>query len=313
MTTRAFARGAWSVLGYTILVIVWGAYVRATGSGAGCGEHWPLCNGTVVPRSPSAETLIELTHRVTSGLSLLLVGWLVWAARRAFAPGHRVRAAAWIALAFMIGEALIGAGLVLLGLVGRNDSHARAAVMAVHLANTFFLLASLTLAARWATAPPREGPNLFTPGGWGALAAYLLIGVSGAVTALGDTLHPVHELASGLPQGLSPGGLLLVQLRAYHPWIAVAAVLGISAWVRRAGLAATFGALAVTALTMQLALGAVNVLLRAPVWLQLVHLLLADGAWVLLVLVADAVAHHSTSGAAIASPIVTSAPPKGPG
>lgn len=313
MTQRTFARGTWAVLGYTIAVILWGAYVRATGSGAGCGEHWPLCNGVALPRSPSVETMIEFTHRLTSGLSLLLVVGVVWAARRVFVAGHRARAAAWAALAFMIGEALIGAGLVLFGLVGQNDSHARAVVMAVHLANTFFLLAALTLVARWASAPPREGPSLFTPGGWGVLAGYVALGVSGAVTALGDTLYPVDSLTPGIPPELSAGGLLLIQLRAYHPWIAVVAVIGISAWIRRAGLAATFGSLTVTVLSVGLAVGALNVLLRAPVWLQLVHLLIADVGWVLLVLVADAVAHHSTSRAAIASPIVTSSLPKGPG
>jgi len=139
------------------------------------------------------------------------------------------------------------------------------------------------------------------------------VGVSGAVTALGDTLYPVATLEAGVPADLTAGGLLLVQLRMYHPWIAVVAVVGTSAWIRRAGMAATFGSLAVTTLTVQLALGAVNVLLHAPVWLQLVHLLVADVGWVLLVLVADAVAHHSTSRAAIASPIVTSSLPNGPG
>jgi len=314
MTQRTYARGAWAVLAYTILVILWGAFVRATGSGAGCGEHWPLCNGETLPRSPSVETLIEFTHRVTSGLSLLAVVWLVWAARRTFPAGHGARRAAWAALAFMIGEALLGAGLVLFGLVGENDSHVRAVVMAIHLANTFFLLASMTLAARWASAPPREGPSLFTPGGWGALATYVLIGVSGAVTALGDTLYPVHAIeAAGLPPDLSAAGRLLITLRIYHPWLAVIGVIGLSAWIRRAGLAATFGALAVTTLTMQLVVGLANVVLRAPVWMQIVHLLVADVGWVLLVLVADAIAHHSASRAAIASPIVTSSLPNGPG
>lgn len=313
MRERTIARATWGVLWYTVAVIVWGAYVRATGSGAGCGEHWPLCNGVVMPRSPSAETAIELTHRITSGVSLLLVVGLAWWARRVLPAGHRTRVAMLFAVGFMVAEALIGAGLVLFGLVGENDSRARAVVMAIHLANTFLLLASLTLAARWAAAPPRDGPRLFTTGGWLALAAYVLVGVSGAVAALGDTLFPAASLAAGLRDDFSAGAHLLVRLRLWHPWIAVGAALAISAWIRRAGFAATFGALAVTTLTVQLAIGAVNVLLLAPVWLQLVHLLVADAGWVLLVLVADAIAHHSTSRATIASPIVTSSLPKGPG
>ena len=69
----ALARYAWLVLAYNVAVIGWGAYVRATGSGAGCGSHWPLCNGAVLPRAAEAATLIEFTHRVTSGIALLLV------------------------------------------------------------------------------------------------------------------------------------------------------------------------------------------------------------------------------------------------
>ncbi|HEX5691237.1 MAG TPA: COX15/CtaA family protein, partial [Roseiflexaceae bacterium] len=108
-----FRRYAWGVLGYNLLVIVWGAYVRASGSGAGCGSHWPLCNGTVLPRAPQIETIVELAHRLTSGLALIAVlGLVVWAVR--LWPGsHRVRRGAFASLFFIILEALIGAGLVL--------------------------------------------------------------------------------------------------------------------------------------------------------------------------------------------------------
>jgi heme A synthase len=76
------ARFAWGVLVYNLGVIVWGAYVRATRSGAGCGAHWPLCNGEVIPQSPDAAMLIEFSHRVTSGLALVSVVVLfAWAWR----------------------------------------------------------------------------------------------------------------------------------------------------------------------------------------------------------------------------------------
>ncbi|MFN8454080.1 MAG: COX15/CtaA family protein [Anaerolineae bacterium] len=68
-----FAKYVWTVLAYNLAVILWGAFVRASGSGAGCGSHWPLCNGEVIPRTPQMETLVEFTHRLTSGLALLLV------------------------------------------------------------------------------------------------------------------------------------------------------------------------------------------------------------------------------------------------
>ena len=58
---RPFTRFAWAVLAANLAVVAWGAFVRATGSGAGCGQHWPPCNGAVVPRSPTAETAIEFS------------------------------------------------------------------------------------------------------------------------------------------------------------------------------------------------------------------------------------------------------------
>ena len=145
MTESRFTRYAWGVLAANLAVILWGAFVRATGSGAGCGNNWPTCNGEIIPRAPSTETLIELTHRATSGIALLLVVALAVWARRVYGPGHRVwHGAAW-SLFFMFGEAAIGAGIVLFELVADNESMARALFMAVHLGNTFLLLAALTL------------------------------------------------------------------------------------------------------------------------------------------------------------------------
>ena len=140
---RRLERFAWAVLGYTVLVILFGAWVRITGSGAGCGEHWPSCHGELVPRSPTAATIIEFTHRVTSGLCLLSVLALLWLARRVFPRGHAVRLGAALAVLFTITEALVGAGLVRFGLVDKNDSVARAVVMAIHLVNTSLLTAAL--------------------------------------------------------------------------------------------------------------------------------------------------------------------------
>src|SRR5262245_5215959 len=124
--TPAFVRYAWGVLAYTIAVVLWGAYVRATGSGAGCGEHWPLCNGVVLPRARAIATLIELTHRVTSGLSLALIGGLgVWGVR-AYRRGHPVGRFAVASVAFIVREALIGSGLVVFGLVADDRHRVRA-------------------------------------------------------------------------------------------------------------------------------------------------------------------------------------------
>ena len=301
----SLARFAWGVLVCNIGVILWGAYVRASGSGAGCGSHWPLCNGEVIPREASVTTLIEFSHRLTSGLALLLVvALLVWT-RRATPPGHPARQGALWSLVFMLTEAAVGAGLVLFRLVADNASMARALFMAVHLVNTFVLIAWLALTAWWLSggAPVRLARR-GTAALAGALAVGLLAtGMSGAVAALGDTLFPAGSLRESLAADLSATSHVLVRLRVLHPAIAVATGLALAlAAVRlplpgdRAGLrlARLVAALAVT----QLAAGLVNVILLAPVWLQMVHLLLADAVWIAFVLLgARALAEPSAAAA----------------
>jgi heme a synthase len=146
-----FSKFAWILLVYTIFVILFGAFVRATGSGAGCGAHWPLCNGEVIPRPQAMETVIELTHRLTSGVMLIMVAVLGYWGFKIYPAGSMIRKAVVLTIFFTITEALVGAGLVLFGLVADNDSVARAFSMMVHLVNTFLLLAAITFTAWWAT------------------------------------------------------------------------------------------------------------------------------------------------------------------
>ena len=151
ITINRYAAFAWGTLLLNIFVILWGAFVRATGSGAGCGSHWPSCNGEVIPWSAQTETLIEFTHRITSGLALIAVVILLVWAMRSYPKGHVVRLGAKLSLGFLVLEALLGAGLVLFELVAYNDSGTRAVVGALHLVNTFLLLSVLTLTAWWAS------------------------------------------------------------------------------------------------------------------------------------------------------------------
>ncbi len=290
-----FARYAWFVLTFLILVILWGAFVRATGSGAGCGSHWPLCNGVVVPREPRIETLIELTHRVTSALSGVLVLAMLFWAFRLFPKGHIVRKAAAWSTVFIITEGLVGAGLVLFEWVAHNQSVGRAISMAVHLVNTFLLLAAVALTAWWAGAGSDYRLRLRGHGrvGWligGGVALLLILGVSGAITALGDTLFPSGTLSEGIAADFEATAHFLVRLRLYHPVIAV--FTGLYLWLtapiiarERPGIGPLFFSNAVRILVIvQLAAGVVNILLNVPVWMQLVHLLLADLMWIVVVL-----------------------------
>lgn len=292
MSFPAYAR---SVLGFNLLVILWGAFVRASGSGAGCGRHWPLCNGAAIPSSPEAATLIEYGHRTTSGLALILVVALWWWSGRTFAPGHRVRKAATWSLVFIVLEALIGAGLVLLGLVGQDDSAGRAVYLAGHLLNTFLLLGALALTAYWATnqAPLREpshGPARMLLGA--GLLAILLTGMTGAIAALGDTLFPSGSLAEGLRADRDAAAHFLVRLRVLHPVLALltGVYLSVMVWlvarVRPASLQSPWPRAVSTLVLIQLLVGLTNLLLLAPTALQLVHLFVADLLWIALVLFA---------------------------
>jgi len=280
-----FAKYAWSILGYNLLVVMWGAWVRVTGSGAGCGEHWPDCNGEVIPWDPSIETLIEFTHRATSGLALLLTVGLVIAAWRSFGPGHRVRRTAVVALCFMIAEALLGAGLVIFGLVGQDASPARAVVMSIHLLNTFFLLGGMTLAAWWATDPaPIDKMSPRRTGLWIGTGLIFAVGITGAIAALGDTLFPAASLVEGIAQDLDPTSHFLLRLRSFHPVVALicAAVLFTLAHRWPSSSSRWLQGLVVT----QILAGFVNLVLLAPGWLQLIHLLLADLVWVVFIIFA---------------------------
>lgn len=307
-----FAMFAWGVLVYNVLVVLWGAFVRATGSGAGCGAHWPKCNGEVIPLAPSVETLIEFTHRLSSGVSLLAVlAMLVWA-WRAFPRGHIVRAGAVASTLFILIEALIGAALVLLRLVAHNQSLERGFSGGLHLVNTFLLLGALTLTAWWAS-----GGAVARLRGQGALpwlfgvgfAGALLLGASGAIAALGDTLFPSNSLAEGLAQDFSGAAHLFVQLRVFHPIIAVivgvySVFLGWYAARARPCSATRRAALALTGLFgLQLAVGLVNVLLLAPIAMQLIHLLLADLVWIAMVLAASVALAREPERALLLQPL----------
>lgn len=288
----ALSRFAWGVLAYTVAVILWGAYVRATGSGAGCGAHWPLCNGEVLPRSAEAATLIEFSHRLTSGVALLAVGVLLVWTFRACRPGHPARLGAGLSMFFMLTEAGVGAGLVLFELVADNASMARAMFMAVHLLNTFLLLGALALTAWWLAG----GAGLLLRGRRPAVAAMvagciglLVAGASGAVAALGDTLFPSASIGEALRADLSTSSHLLIRLRVLHPVLAVGAAFGVAVFSARlsrgrSGFAPRAARALTTLLAIQIGIGVVNVSLLAPVWLQLVHLAVADAIWIGFVL-----------------------------
>lgn len=280
------------VLIYNIFVILLGAVVRATGSGAGCGSHWPSCNGEVIPTAPEFETFIEFSHRLTSGLSIIFIIILFIWVYRSYNKGTKIRKAAFFVLFFIAIEAAIGAGLVLFDLVADNSSVYRAVVISVHLINTFLLLGSNVLLFEWIRfGEPKQmiisknGRQIF----FLIFILFLALGASGAITALGDTLFPAASLSEGLKQDIG-GENFLLQLRVYHPMIAL--VIGLAFYVIYTSFLSKsknqrmnrYFKLMAGLFVLQLLIGVVNVLLLAPIWMQIIHLLMADLIWVIFVL-----------------------------
>lgn len=291
MTQSSLLRPLWgAALLYNFLVILFGAYVRISKSGDGCGQHWPTCHGQIAHMPKSLETVIELTHRVTSGLSLLLVIGLALATLRSHPRRHPARSAAVWAMVFIIVEALVGAAIVLLRLVGNDSSVARAVVMAVHLINTCLLTFSLLFATR--TAGQNRLYDWRSPhAGKAWFGALLLLAVSaaGAVTALGDTLFPLEAEARVAQQALSASAHFLERTRGFHPVLATLSA-GFLLWAApslgastHAGARAARGAASrhwvVALVLVQMGLGLLNVWLSAPGWMQVVHLAAANVLW----------------------------------
>lgn len=293
LPSRALRRFAWTVLVYFIAVILWGSLVRATGSGAGCGDHWPLCNGTLMQHSPRVDTVIEFTHRITSGISFFsAVGLLVWV-YIGTVHEHLARAAAVASVAFTLIEAILGALLVKLGLTAQSQSPFRAPYLALHLTNTLLLLAALTLTAHLLGREHgyRRGDVILVAPIRASIGVVvlLIVGVTGSLAALGDTLFPAQSLASALTRDFAAGSNWLVRWRWTHPTVAfLASVFLIWLLVRAARRSAfwdnrSLSALVLVLLAAQYILGVLDVVLLAPVWMQIAHLLGADALWAALV------------------------------
>jgi heme A synthase len=296
-----FAKYAWGVLLYNVAVIIWGTYVRATGSGAACGAHWPLCNGEVIPLAPQTATLVEFSHRLMSGLALILVITLTVWAFRTFPRRHLTRIGSTWSLLFIISEALVGAGLVLFKLAGENTSIMRAFATSLHLVNTFLLLAALTLTAWWASRPSVFHWR-FDRRGWlflFGMIGMLVVGASGAIAALGDALFPSTSLAQGIALDLSSTAHLFLRLRIFHPVIAIGVGLYLIILAASFGLTRQstkgFAVGLIVLIVVQWIAGVVNVVLLAPVWMQMLHLLIADVLWIVFILMIATACGHAVT------------------
>ena len=296
-----FARYAWLTLGWNVLVILWGVFLRASKSGDGCGQHWVTCQGEFIPSAPELKTVIEFSHRITSSLAgFAIIGLLVWAiVRWRRAREASARSALWAAIGcfvFVVIEGLLGRSLVLTGNTAMNLTPERPFWMAGHLINTFILLAFLTLTGYYASGGNKlswNAPAKYKAAIVGGVAAIFIVGITGSVAALASMIFPSGTLSEGLAADLSPTSNMLVRLRLLHPITAIAAgvvLIFIAGWLgREAGVgtkAKRWSNVVSLLLLGQLLFGAATLLMLAPIVMQLGHLFLVDAIWISFVMMA---------------------------
>jgi heme A synthase len=314
----SFARYAWGVVALNLIVVVWGGFTSASGSGDGCGARWPLCGNDVIGAAVQTATLVVFIHRITSGLALLAIVWLVILAYNLYAAGQPVRLGATLAGIFIIIESLLGASLVLFQWVDTNMSLARAFVQPIHLTNTYLLLGSLALTAWWAgggAALRLRGQEGATR--WLALGLWLMLvlGGFGALARLASAIFPSESFLQGVQKDFARDAHYLIRLRVWHP--ALAMIVGAYMLVlanfttlhRRSPATRRLGWVIAVVFGLQFAVGSLNAVLLAPIALQLVHLFLADVLWLASVLLSAAVlgapATTPASAAAQSTPVAT--------
>lgn len=294
----AFAKYAWFALGYNVLVIVWGVFLRASKSGDGCGEHWLTCNGELIPSAPQFKTIIEFSHRMTTAIDgivmLILLGWAIKLFRDSrTTQSKQVLYAAIGSFVFVITEAAVGAGLVLTGNVAENVTDVRPFWAMGHLINTFILLTFLTLTAWFASGDRRISLKVDTKTqlliGLGVLLL-LLVGLSGSLAALSSMLFPSATLAEGVAKDFSSTSHMVLRLRLSHPILSILTsvyLIFLAGWLKAKSAEAnvSWWSNAVSLLVViQVIFGGATLLTLGPIIMQLGHLLLADAVWIAFVL-----------------------------
>ncbi len=294
-----FAKFAWFALGFNLLVIIWGVFLRASKSGDGCGEHWLTCNGELIPSAPQFKTVIEYSHRMTTAIDglvmlvLVVLAVAIWYRSRSRQHRH-VMYAAIASLFFVITEAAVGAGLVLTGNTAVAVTDVRPFWAMGHLVNTFVLLVFLTLTAWLASRERRilQWPDTKTS----VLIALgfvllLFVGMSGTLAALSNMLFPSASIADGIAQDFSATSNVVLRLRLSHPILSV--ITGVylfffSGWLRsrvvQGSNTAWWSGVLSALVISQIVFGAVTLLTHGPIIMQLVHLFMADALWISFVM-----------------------------
>ena len=264
----------------SILSILAGAFVRATGSGDGCGSTWPTCKGKIIPQLSDTSEIIEFSHRSISGI-LLIVTLIIFTKSRNMSKGSIIRTMVNFLTFFVVFEAAIGAVIVLYEWVGLNSSLPRIVAVPIHLVNTFGLLACYAILYKVLLNNFKNIKQLWDRRFVFVAFLFLLSGATGSITALADVLFPSASFYEGVMEDFDRTSELLTRLRILHPIVAtglsVALIIESRKIQKDYKIDVKFLQLLVI---VAVTLGVLNVLSNIVLLLSIFHLAIADLLWI---------------------------------
>ena len=264
----------------SIVSILAGAFVRATGSGDGCGATWPTCKGRIIPALTDTSELIEFSHRSVSGF-LLIVTLIIFSKTRKLHKASLVKSVTNYLTFFVIFEAIIGAVIVLFEWVGLNSSLPRIIAVPIHLVNTFGLLGSYAILYKILEDDIQEIKSIFNKNFILISFLFLLSGATGSITALADVLFPSASFIEGFLADFDRTSEVLTRLRILHPIIST--ILSIVLYLYSTRINKKYGVnvkLLKTFVIIAVSLGVLNVLSNIVLPLSILHLAIADFLWI---------------------------------
>ena len=264
----------------SVLSILAGAFVRATGSGDGCGATWPTCKGKIIPALSDTSEIIEFSHRSISGV-LLIVTIYIFVNSRKLEKDSIARTAVNYLTFFVLFEALIGAVIVVFEWVGLNSSLPRIIAVPIHLVNTFGLLASYIILYKILENKLDNIKNLWDRNFITISILFLLTGATGSITALADVLYPSASFYEGFLDDFDKTSELLTRLRIFHP--IVSTILSIGLYIESKQLQERFNIntnFLKFLIFAAIFLGVTNVLSNIVLFLSIFHLAMADLLWI---------------------------------
>ena len=267
----------------SIASIIAGAIVRATGSGDGCGASWPTCNGQVIPNLQTSSELIEFSHRLISGILLIITLIIFLKSFKSNVPNLQKRIIQSLTF-FVLLEALIGAVIVIYEWVGLNSSTPRIIAVPLHLVNTFGLLGAYTLLFHLTKNSKTNLSNFFDKGFKIGIILFLLSGATGSIAALADVIFPSESFIIGISEDFDSNSEVLTRLRVLHP--IVASLLSFYLYKESNRLEREYKIRTKNIKLLVLVgifLGVLNVVSNIILLLSILHLLIADLLWVLYV------------------------------